>query len=195
MPKRKNLTKPQQKPMKTTLQKTLALLVLAAAGLAASAHAQLTWDWTISGASDTSIVNESVTGSGVITTASTTTGGNYLITGMSGSISSAAYVFSPPDFSQGGGTITGVSGSSYLSPNGNLSPGLDVLFGSHGSALISTSGGGYAYADSAITSPLGVTFTAHQAVVSAPEPSQVASMLGLAGVGGTGMLLRFRRRK
>ena len=37
------------------------------------------------------------------------------------------------------------------------------------------------------------TFTA--TAVAAPEPSQVISMLSLAGMGGAGLLLKLRRRK
>ena len=39
------------------------------------------------------------------------------------------------------------------------------------------------------------TFTATLVPAAAPEPSQVISMLPLAGMVGAGLLLRFRRRK
>jgi len=169
---------------------------MAAVGLAASASAQLTWDWTVYGDLQTG-VSTIASGSGEFTTASTPVGGNYQITGMTGSIV-MTFAFNGNIAGTGGGTITGITSPPSLTPGGQLTGNLIVNFagGDTGTFYVSP-GNPLTYVDSSIPiyfNHVNPTLNVQQ-VVSAPEPSQVASMLGLAGVGGTGMLLRFRRRK
>jgi len=171
---------------------------MAAVGLAASASAQLTWDWTLYG----EVVNASTviaSGSGEFTTASTPVGGNYQITSMTGSIVMTFSINGTGAIQQsGGGTILGITSPPSLTPGGQLTGNLIVNLpgGDTGTFYVNT-GNPLSYVDSSMpfyADHVNPTFNVQQ-VVSAPEPSQVASMLGLAGVGGTGMLLRFRRRK
>jgi len=172
---------------------SLALFTTAALGLAATAHADFTWDWSYTGVTD--LGGPLVSGSGTLTTGPLSSGA-YAITGITGTFA--------------GSPITGLDASvSYIGfPDQTLyTPGSNGLDNN----LLSINGIGfdisgdvvnifdypvipatpYVAIDSQKTFANLGEFTA----VAAPEPSQVISMLSLAGMGGAGLLLKLCRRK
>lgn len=175
---------------------SLALLTTAALGLAATAHADFLWDWSYTG-----VINIGgspyVSGSGTLTTVPLS-GGAYAITGITGTFA--------------GSTITGLDASvSFFGvPDQTLyTPGSN----GYDNNILSFNGIGfdisgdvvdifdypffppapYLAADNQETFVNLGDFTATPE--AAPEPSQVISMLSMAGLGGAGMLLKLRRRK
>ena len=174
---------------------SLALFTTAALGLAATAHADLTWDWSYTGVTD--LGGPLVSGSGTLTTGPLSSGA-YAITGITGTFA--------------GSTITGLDASvSYIgfpdqtlyTPGGN---GIDNNILSYNGIGFDISGdvvnifdypiipsNPYLAVDSPETFANLGDFTATPE--AAPEPSQVISMLSLAGMSGAGLLLKLRRRK
>ena len=166
-----------------------ALLATTAFGLAATAHADIVWDWSFT---TTSVLyGTSVSGGGTLTTGPLD-GSYYPITGVTGTFA--------------GNQITSLSNDGgannrLFTPGGN---GVDnSFFDDNGLGLSDNTGDlmnifddGYpTYYANDIDDNYAVygNFTAIPA--AAPEPSQVISMLSLAGIGGAGMLRKLRRRK
>jgi len=188
---------------------SLALLTTAALGLAATAQADLTWDWSYT-STDGNV--HQISASGTLTT-DPLSGGGYVITGISGTYVTFPFIGAGTTYS-----ILGLSSAELLSrkPDNTLytpgyngsSPadnlqlsfnGLGFTFGAAGgpptdNAIIAddTATGDYIARDSRRSQDTGI-FTA--ALVPTPEPSQMISMLSLASLGGTGLLLNLRRRK
>ena len=177
-------------------QTTLALLTIAALGLAATVHADILWNWSFT--TTVPATGAPANGSGTLTTGPLVDG-SYDITGIGGTYD--------------GFDISGLN-TTYLAPDNKLyTPGFngsgdDYLLSVHGLAFdfgftptqyeasfIDPNTiyyfGAYIGTDSAGNQNLG-DFIATQA---APEPSQVISMLSLAGMDAAGLLLKLRRRK
>jgi hypothetical protein len=171
---------------------SLALLTTVALGLAATAHADLTWDWSYTGTSGPA-ESPLVSGSGTLTTGPLSAGA-YPITGFFGTFA--------------GSPITGLDASidyngfpdqTLYTPVPSLSSagiGFDIP-GDVVNIFEFPIGGGYTFIATDYLAAGNFynvgSFTA--TLVPAPEPSQVVSMLSLAGMGGAGLLLKLRRRK
>ena len=197
--------------MRTT---SLALLTTAALGLAATAQADLIWDWSFTGGEDPNVGSPHLEASGTLTT-DPLSDGAYVITGISGTYVTypnhsgtlttysitgldSAYAFHnpPPDNTL---YTPGYNGSS---PADNLllsTHGLSFFFGPAGGPASSYAniydnpGTGVYYVRDSTRSQDGGIFTA--TLVPSPEPSQMISMLSLAGIGGAAFLFNLRRRK
>jgi hypothetical protein len=177
--------------MNITLIKS-ALVALVLGGLTAAARADLTWDWSFTGT--TALFGSLVSGGGTLTT-DPLSGGGYSITSISGTFA--------------GNTITSLDSTFADADNilwtpGNNGAGDDLLLSGAGLSFDDNTGdavniydyyGDYFAGDSYGNYGNIGTFTATE-VTAAPEPSQVISLLSLAGMGGAGLLVRrFRNRK
>lgn len=186
-------------------QNRFTLLAAAVLGITATAHANLTWNWTLS----QSGLNNGDVGHGTFTTGPLTSEG-YLVTGASG-IFDGNTVTGVVDYSD----ATGAGWDQLLFPSDADPAGALVDLGG---IVLTISGSSNAYAGfynpedpsnfssihdvfsgeiNDLTSP-GVNhslLSALMTVTPAPEPSQVVSMLGLAGLGGLGLLGRLRSKK
>ena len=182
------------KPNNYMLKTSLALLATAL-GLAATAHADLTWDWSFT--STVSGLGKPVSGSGTLTTAPLS-GGGYVITSITGTydgfaisgLDPAVALVSPPDNTLYAPGANGTPDNFQLSLNGlsfdfGSTPEVANIFDPY---LINPPLGFYIEFDS-LDNVNGGSFTA----VAAPEPSQIISMLSIAGLGGIGLLLRRRK--
>jgi hypothetical protein len=176
----------------TLIKSTLAALVLG--GLTAAARADIAWDWSFTGSDNYS--GPLVSGGRTLTTGVLGSGGTggYLVTSISGTFA--------------GNTVTSLS--SYFGPDntlwtpGNNGLGDDFLLSYYGLSFNDNTGdagnfyddfGDYFAGDAYDNYENIGTFTATE-VTAAPEPSQVISLLSLAGMGGAGLLVRrFRNRK
>ncbi len=198
--------------MNVMKQSTLALLAAASFGVAATANADLTWKWTLSGGSDT--------GTGYFQTTSYLTSPNSSYPGVAGYLITKVI-----DSSINGDTVSGIvdtataanAGSGWdqlLVPNGIVNEA--SLVDGNG-ILLTLEHAAYAYAGIYSTgnpdNPEEVlsgefndinsyglnmgNFSANftLTLVPTPEPSQVVSMLGLAGLGGLSLLRRLRHQK
>jgi len=183
-------------------QQKVALLVAAGLGLAATAKAGLVWDWTVSGSTDN--------GSGTFTT---TDYGDfsgvsaYLVTGASGTFDGIQVNGVP------GLTTAQNAGWDQLLFPSDADPagapvdnsGLVLTLGNSSTpyaGFFSAGPGGIYGVNTVVSGTLtdinnyGNHFSDLQlSITPAPEPSQVVSMLGLAAIGGVGLLGRLRRRK
>ena len=185
-------------------QTTLALLTTTALGLAATAQADLSWDWSFTGTGNSGIYfGPLVSGSGTLTTGPLSSG-SYTVIGISGTFAGSAInglnsSFGSPDntlYTPGNNGSSNPADALILSPGGlafNLAGDwVNIYDGSYILDSIATIT--YrVYDNNGVFNNSG-TFTATQ-VTAAPEPSQVISTLTLAGVGGAGWLLKLRRRK
>jgi hypothetical protein len=173
-----------------------ALLAATVIGLAGSAQADLTFDWSFTTTSDVVDGSGTLTVNPTLTTVDGHTG--YAVTSISGT-----YLGLTVDALQPVGTyyadnllanLTGTSeqldhdGITFTyGPDATLenfwvpNPGDPEYVGPYGSG-----------SDRESTGLANGTFVA---VAVAPEPSQIVSMLSLASVGASGLLLRLRRRK
>ena len=187
--------------MRTT---SLALLTTAALGLAATAQADLIWDWSFTFNGNGSDAH----GSGTLTT-DPLSNGAYVITGISGTY----FSFPLTTYSILGLDSAGVPGHTpdnmlYTPGYNGTSPadnaqlsvnGLGFDFGPAGgpakghSVIYDDANLGYYSAKDSLHVQGSGTFTA--TMVPSPEPSQMISMLSLAGIGGAAFLFNLRRRK
>ena len=174
----------------TLIKSTLAALVVG--GLTAAARADLTWDWSFTGT--TIDYGSLVSGGGTLTT-DPLSGGGYSITSISGTfagntITSLDYVFGDPDNTLWTPGYNGQGDDSLLSYGG-----LSFDDNTGDAVNIYDNSGTYQAIDFYESYSNFGTFTATE-VTAAPEPSQVISLLSLAGMGGAGLLVRrFRNRK
>ena len=177
--------------MSKNVSALLATLVL---GFAAPAQADLTWAWAFSGVF--AFRGSAVSGEGTLTT---------------GPLNDGAYPVTSIDGSFAGSSISGLSvnysfhglvpDNTLYTPGNN---GLDSLQLSSTGLSFSITGGdvinlfdeaGYAASDLNNQFLEAGNFIAIEIPAAAPEPSQVVSLLSLAGIGGAGLLLQRRHRK
>ena len=176
----------------TMIPSALAALVLG--GLTSAARANITWDWsyTTSGV----YYGDPVSGGGTLIT-DPLSGSSYQIIGITGTFAGNAITtlddsFGGPDNTlylpggNGGGDsqVLSSDGFSFDDTTGDVVNIYDANMGAPNNYAAFDSNGSY--------STTG-TFTA--ALAPTPEPSQVISLLSLAGMGGAGLLLKLRRRK
>ena len=203
----KNMTK---KPIK------VALLAVATLGLAATANADLTWNWKLT--LQKGYVQAGLyLGSGTFTTSSFSPAqlggisGGYQLTGVSGSL--FGYTVGLPDLETArgagwdqllfptdaaipGGVVdeTGLLLALQPPPGGSAPPFAGILYVYH----LPSYGASDVYSGvmtNAYSFPLGVGANLDVTLAPTPEPSQVVSMLGVAGLGGLSLLTGLRRRK
>jgi hypothetical protein len=179
----------------TMIKTSLALLATATAlGLAATAHADLTWDWSY-----TAILGAfPVSGGGTLTTGPES-GGAYPVTTISGSYFTAPGApFTILGLDAVDGFLETPDNTLYTPGNQLSAGGISFYFGTAGDPPVGAANLFSAYGAPA---PIGFEFDSqgifsigYFTAVAAPEPSQVVSMLSLAGMGGAGLLLKLRRR-
>jgi hypothetical protein len=182
-----------------------ALLTAIALGLAGTARADLTWNWTLTGTIDN--------GSGTLTTEPYSANANPVFAAAPGGYVVAGFLVTGATGTYDGDTVTGVDNladaasqlwDQLLVPGGfpdlagllftvdnATTPYAGVFFSGTGTPTDAVDSGEVAASSAYGTNP-GI-FNA--VLVSAPEPSQAISMLALAGLGGVSLLGRLRRRK
>ena len=152
-------------------------------------YTNLTWDWSFDGG------KPAASGSGTLTTGPLS-GGGYTITAISGNF--GGFVINGLDSSYG---YSGIPDQILYTP-GNNGMSDTLLLSSKGLGFdttmpsevnISDQGGAYLAYVADVDSGYFGSFTA--APAAAPEPSQIVSMLALAGVSGATFLVNLRRRK
>jgi hypothetical protein len=174
----------------------LAILTSLAVGLAATAKADITLDWSFT---DTS---GSVNASGTLTVESNPVQdiygySGYLVTSISGT-----FLGQPITGELGPYSVDGLYGDDLLANltgvgqqlTGGLAGGLNLSYGSGQEENIWYAGAEFpGLINQEYYNHIDGTF---KAVIAAPEPSQAASMLFLSGLSGAGwLLLKLRRRK
>jgi hypothetical protein len=174
--------------MKTNLTKLLCTLVLL--GAAATANAQLSWNWAYNG-----YWND---GSGTLTTTADL-GGYYQITGITGTYGEYGISQFDIDSLQTSSSSDGLPDNHLLAGGVLDSAGLGFFIMGQGWVRIyQDSQSSQQFTDSIgddnLRSDIG-SFTATPATSSVPEPSQIISLLALSGIGGLGALVKLRRRK
>lgn len=169
------------------------LLATAVLGGAATAHADLTWAWAFTGLF--AFRGGAVSGEGTLTTGPLN-GGAYPVTSIDGALAGSSVSGLSVDYA-----YYGVPDNTLYTPGNN---GLDSLQLSAAGLSFSLNSGdvinlfdqaGYAASDQNDQFLEVGNFIATEIPTAAPEPSQIVSLLSLAGVGGAGLLLQRCRRK
>jgi len=177
--------------MKPNLAKLVCALVLL--GAAATANAQLSWNWVYTGYWNV--------GSGTLTTTTDDPDGYYQITGITGTYGEWGISQFDIDSLQTSSSNDGLPYNHLLAGGVLDSAGLGFFIEGVGYVRIyQDSQSSQQFTDSIgddnLRSDVFIgSFTATSDTASVPEPSQIISMLALSGLGGLGALVKFRRRK